>query len=461
MRLPRDPHAVLRLGVHAALCLIGLAVWCPVRVAAQGPDTTRAGAALVPLAQPDSGAPVGPRLSMERVIALTLAHSPGYDSASGMVRTSRSSQRVAWGAYLPIVEASALAGRSDQGLATGFSQSGTHGAYGGGVAASLPLFTGGYRGAVRHEAAAQARAADAGLVLQRFATRFTAKQGYYGVLYGHELVRVGRDAVSVYAKGLSDARAQRVAGTVTPVDVFQAELSLTQARQQLLAAQDTLNTAGAALGRLVGADGPVDAKPLANLDPMPLALDDTAIVTAALADAPTVHQADAQVAATRAAVRAAKAQYAPVISATTGYNWSNNGAVSGAPRQGWVVEVGASLPLFNGFVREDSLTRADVSAEVAAVSAADTRRQSGAVARQYLGSLHVAEQNVGLQKEAVRVATENLRIVSVQYRAGITTILQLLTSQQSLIQAELNLVSARFSYQIARANLEALLGREL
>jgi outer membrane protein len=399
---------------------------------------------------------------MATVIAQTLAHSPNYATASGTVRTSRSFERVALGQYLPTVLTSAMAGRSDQGIAGGFNQtSTTNGAYGGGVAASLPLFTGGYRGAVRHEAAAQGRAADAGLVLQRFATRFTAKQGYFGALYGHELVRVGHDAVTVYARGLSDARAQRAAGTVTPADVFQAELSLSQAQYQLLAAQDTLNTNAAALGRLVGADGPVDAEPPANLDPTPLALDDSAIVTAALRDAPAVQQADAQVAFTKAAVRAAKAQYTPTISATTGYNWSNNGTVSGAPRQGWLVEVGASLPLFNGFVREDSLTRTDVSAEVAAVTAADTRRQSGALARQYLSSLHVAEQNVVLQKEAVRVATENLRITSVQYRAGITTILQLLTAQQSLIQAELNLVSARFTYQIARASLEAVLGREL
>jgi len=49
----------------------------------------------------------------------------------------------------------------------------------------------------------------------------------------------------------------------------------------------------------------------------------------------------------------------------------------------------------------------------------------------------------------------------VRYRNGIAIILDLLTSQQSLIQAELDLVSARFNYQVTRASLEALLGREL
>ena len=453
----------MRFDSCCSALLLGMAAIWPARVGAQRPDTVGAGAVLT--AQPPvSGTEpsFGPRLPLETVIARTMAYSPTLASASGFVRTSRSAQRVAWGAYLPTVSASALAGRSNQGVASvGTPDVGPQGAYGGGVAASLPLFTGGYRGAVRREAAATAKAADAGLLLQRFATRLLAKEGFFEVLRGHELVRVGHDAVTVASTGYDYARARERAGTATPADVLQAELALSTARRQLLAAQDTLNTAAAALGRLVGADGLVDAEPLANLDPTALALGDTAIVAVAVNDAPAVQQAEAEVAATHAAVRASKAQYAPTISATTGYDWSNNGRVSGAPRQGWVVEVGASLPLFNGFIREDSVTRATVAAEVAAVTAADTRRLSGAGARQLLGSLRVAEQDVALTIEEVRVATENLRVVSVRYRNGIAIILDLLTSQQSLIQAELDLVSARFNYQVTRASLEALLGREL
>jgi outer membrane protein TolC len=162
-----------------------------------------------------------------------------------------------------------------------------------------------------------------------------------------------------------------------------------------------------------------------------------------------------------AAVRAAKALYAPVIFASGGYNWSNDGRVSGAPRQGWLVEIGASWPLFDGFVREDSVTRAKVGADEATTTAADTRRFSRSQAVSLLASLRVAEQDVGLTIEAVRVATENLRVVASRYRAGIATILDLVTAQQNLVQAELDVVSARYTYQVTRATLAALLGREL
>jgi len=242
--------------------------------------------------------------------------------------------------------------------------------------------------------------------------------------------------------------------------VLRAQLALSTARRQLLAAQDTLSSAAAALGRLVGADGLVDAEPIV-LEPTALRLSDSAIVAAAVRDAPAVQQAEARVSATGAAVRAAQAQYAPTIFANGGYNWSNDGRINGALRQGWVIEIGASLPLFNGFVREDSVIRTSVAADVATSTAADTRRLSRAESLRLLGSLRVAEQDVGLTIEAVRVATEDLRVIGSRYRAGIATMLDLLTSQQSLVQAELDLVSARFTYQVTRATLAALLGRDL
>jgi outer membrane protein TolC len=381
----------------------------------------------------------------------------------GMVRTARSAQRVSLGNYLPYVASTGVVIRSNQSTTTATTGglSPIQDAYGTGLTASIPLYTGGFRRAVRHETAALTLAADAGLVLERFAIRLLAKEGYFEVLRGHELVRVGRDAVSVAKQSLRYARTREQAGTATPADVLQSELQLTTTQRQLLAARDTLYSAAAMLGRLVGVDGLVDADALRHFDPTPLPMTDSAIVVMAVRDAPAVRQAVAQVAATAAAVRAARAQYAPSFSAAAGYIWSNNVFVPSALRRGWNVALGASWPIFTGFQREDSLTRADVSSDVAGVTAADTRRLSGAEARQLLGNLHVAEQDVELSEESVQVARENLRVITVRYRAGIATILDQLTAQEFVIQAELNLVSARFTYQVARASLEALLGRDL
>ncbi|MGH9259239.1 MAG: TolC family protein [Acidimicrobiales bacterium] len=48
-----------------------------------------------------------------------------------------------------------------------------------------------------------------------------------------------------------------------------------------------------------------------------------------------------------------------------------------------------------------------------------------------------------------------------RYRVGAGTILELLTSQENLTQAEVSRIQTIFNYVLARAQLEALVGRAL
>src|SRR2546425_749933 len=433
---------LLALVIVLGLCLSGVGV-------SQAPDT--------------SG--LGPRLSLETVVARTLVYSPGVAGAQGAVRDAAALRRVTLGAYLPSVYLNSSAGWTDQSLAsagaTSLAQPSTVNAYGAGLAAAVDVFTGGRRGAQRSQAEAISGAADAGLVQQRYATILLARQGYFGVLRAHELVRVAQESIVQAELGLGYARDREQAGTATRADVLLAQLAAATARRQWLAARDTLGMTTAALGRLVGADGPVDADAHIPLEPAPLALSDSGVLALAPAAAPAVVNAQALANADAAAVRASETQYLPTISLGAGYNWSNDGRVTGAPRSGWIVALSTSFPLFNGFVREAAVTQAKVAAEVASAASADTKRFARAEAQRLVGSLRVAEQDIALSRESVRLATEELRVIRARYRAGIATILDVLTSQTALTQAELDLVSALFTYQVARASLEALLGRDL
>src|SRR5207245_12465 len=176
-------------------------------------------------------------------------------------------------------------------------------------------------------------------------------------------------------------------------------------------------------GRRVAANDSVDADPPTTLEPAPPALSDSGLLALAPAAAPAVAQAQALASAGAAGVRASKSQYLPTISLGAGYNWANQSSVPGALRSGWVVAFTTSFPLFNGFVREASVTQAQVAAEVAAAMSADTKRLARAEAQRLLGRLPVAEQDITLTREAVRLAGEDLRVIQARYRAGIATIL--------------------------------------
>ena len=74
---------------------------------------------------------------------------------------------------------------------------------------------------------------------------------------------------------------------------------------------------------------------------------------------------------------------------------------------------------------------------------------------------NVARASAGLAANAVLVARENLRVQDERYRAGATTIIDLLTAQVALTEAEAGLVQSRFTTRLARAGVEAILGRRL
>ena len=68
---------------------------------------------------------------------------------------------------------------------------------------------------------------------------------------------------------------------------------------------------------------------------------------------------------------------------------------------------------------------------------------------------------IDIAREAVALADEDLRAIRERYRVGVATALDVVTSQVALDQARVNLVGSRYDYVTAKAELEAVLGREL
>jgi outer membrane protein TolC len=160
-----------------------------------------------------------------------------------------------------------------------------------------------------------------------------------------------------------------------------------------------------------------------------------------------------------------RSQYFPTINVT----FSDNYQGTGWPQffgfdtytESFTWRFGLSWTVFNGFTRETQNTAAAVRRDVAEVQAADSRRQVNAQVTQQLATLSNAFLAIDIARDNVAAATEDLRVQAERYRVGASTILDLLASQAALTNAEVNLVQSLFTYVIARAQLEALLGRTL
>lgn len=436
------------IAAFAVLAALPAAAW------AQVPGTAARPEDLLPTPRLDS------LLDLETVVERALAVSPAVAGAREGVRTAQSASRVALGEYTPNVFATSQALTSNA-TGAGTVSSIPPNAYSAGLFASIDVITGGRRGDDRTRAAADLSSAHALNVSQRYATTLEAQSAFYETLRTSDLVDVARASVAQAQQGLRYAEDRVRAGTATRSDLLRAQLQVTTSRQQLVAALDTLQSAAYALGRIVGADGPVGGRRPPSLEPRVLSLADSDIVRLAVDASPAVQAARAQERSNLASLRATRTQYVPDIKLSAGYNWANQSTLLEAVRPGWNVILGTTYPLFNGFVREDAVTRADAVSKVSHVVSLDATRQARAEAARLLYGLRFAQQNISLANEAVQSAQEDLRVQTERYRAGISTELDQLTSQLAFTQAQLSLVASRYNYQITRAQLEALVGRSL
>jgi outer membrane protein len=403
-------------------------------------------------------------VTLNEAIQRALQVQPSIVVARGDQRNTGASKRSAYGAFIPAVSVGASAARSNVGRidqTTGRPIPPEY-TYTGSLNASLELFDGFRRFANVKAAAAQNTAADAGAVDARFQTTLQTKQLFYTAVANEALVRVADAQLKRAQQQLQISVEKLRAGSATRSDSLRSTVEFGNARIDLLRAQANLATAQADLGRQIGVDRLVRALFDSILPAVP---DTTELRTTALSSSPAVEAAEAQASAARALVWSARSQYWPSL--VVSYNNSRQGSenpnwpfFSNFPET-YQWRFGLSLPLLNGFTREANQVSASVQRDIAVARAADTRLQISALVTQELAVLGTAFQQIAIARENLAAATEDLRVQNERYRVGAATILDLLISQAALTQAEVNVVQTQFNYLIARAQLEATVGRAL
>ena len=422
------------------------------------------GGGLAAQQKPAAGQPAQLQVSLAEAVRRALDVQPAMVRARGDATNAGWQKRGAFGAFLPTVTLSSTASRQNAPSVGGIGvevQPGTY-TYSSGLTASVDLFTGFRRLANYRNADAAQDAADAEVVNQRYVVSAATAQFFYTSLANEELVRVAAAQVERAKEELQISVNKFQAGAVTRSDTLTATVDLGNARLALLQAQANLATAQANLGRQIGVDGAVRAVPDSQLPPVP---DTTDLRAAALRQAPVVIQAAASERATGATLWSSRSQYLPRLTAS--YNTSSQGlsepwqGFDGGNRNLNRLSFALSWTLFDGFQRERTAAQSSVDLDVARAQTADTRRQLDANLTQQLAALFTAYTQISITQANVAAATEALRVQQERYRLGASTLLDLLTAQANMTQAEVNQVSARYNYLIARAQVEALVGHAL
>jgi outer membrane protein TolC len=408
-------------------------------------------------------------ITLEEAIRLSERVQPDMVRATGAVATAAAQRRNAWAAYLPSLTASSSAsdffseGASRVDPVTGQLLTGntTNRSISTSLQASVDLFTGFRRGAQNRAARAGQTAAEASLVDARFQQALTTTNQFFDALAAFQLVRVREASVRRAEEQLKVSVNKLRAGSATRSDTLRSRVTLGSANLDLTRAGADLATAEAGLARLVGETGRIQAADDSAFYRVEPTLDTVAIRAEAEAQSPLVRSTVAEADAARAGLSAAKSEYWPNLNLSANTSWNASRTNDYDLLNQRQLTLGLRWNLFDRFDRELAIAQQSAGLDLADATAADAKRQVASELTAALAQLDAAQIQIDITQTCVVAATEDLRVQQERYRLGASTIVDVLTSQEALNQAEVDVVVARFDYLRARAQIEALIGRTL
>lgn len=406
-------------------------------------------------------------VSLADAITMAQRNSPATIAARNSIAQGDVAVRTAWAQFLPSLSANASAGRSGgKELLLGelVARKGSPWSFNRGLSANLTLFDAGRRLYVLQSARANVIAAEADDRAQTYQTAYTVSQQYFAALAARESRGAALSQLQEAEQNMRSALARMTAGAATRSDSLRSVIQVGNARLAILTAETDLQNANAQLTRTVGATYLVTASE-ADTGQVPIVAIDTAQLARMMDETPVVIAAQTSVAAARADLRAARTPYFPTLSMSAGLSGNNTSQNfdwgQGLYSQQHSISFSVSFPIFDRLNREQGVIQRSITETNALATLRDAKLQVQQQLVQYLGALELAQTRIIIQQASVDAAQEDLRVQQQRYQLGASTTLELLTTQNALNQARSSLIRGRYDVRIARAQIEALLGREI
>ncbi|WP_260436376.1 TolC family protein [Burkholderia sp. Bp9143] len=181
---------------------------------------------------------------------------------------------------------------------------------------------------------------------------------------------------------------------------------------------------------------------------------------------PSVAAAQAQLEAAVAKEAQTRAEGLPTISFIGKYSRNNQPATLGlgqpsfpATGHDWYFGIQVQVPLFEGFSRVYKTREAHAQVEVQRSTLDKTKQQVGLDVWKSYQSLQTDTQNLQNTEMLLQIARKSFVAARHRYNAGVGNILELLSAQSSLSDANRQRIQALTDWRAARLQLAAKIGR--
>lgn len=413
-------------------------------------------------------------LDLDRCLELAAEHSPELASSREQLMSTRAAVLGAYGSFLPSISSSVNYSHQYVGPKPASTQYNTitqefftldpiesrdYEFYSFGLNGDLTLFSGMSRWAELDNQKQLLAAGRADLDGSRHELEGRVIKAYYDLVKAQLLVELKQSSLKARQEQHEQSQRSFTMGAVARSDTLRSGVRLAEARLELLEADSNRDLANVSLASLLERNPSVPLELEApELDSF-VQVDHGQILSAALANHPTLRAAAFRSDAARSGIRQAKAGLWPRVNAGYRFGWSD---LSGPDelldvfRQDYTytLSLSASWSLFDRFQTKRGVQQARAGARQQEYNLDLQSRNIIQAMESTLVSLENSRKRVELARATITLAEEDLRLARERYRVGAATLLEVTEAEVSLVQGHSSEIDGITGYLTALAELE-------
>lgn len=393
-------------------------------------------------------------LTLEECIRLALENSPRAVSARLAVQDAHVNLNLARSEFLPTASVGASQGYNNH-KTDGFPRTdhGTSDVY---AEASLSLS--GITDMVRGVKISKLALEQAEMELSGVQNEITGsvKKYYYALLSAQRAVAIRTQSRDLYQDQYERSAEYFRLGLRPKVDVTTAEVNLNNEELNLIRAKNLVKTASAQLANAMGVTTPdiLKLEDIGEFEKMDIPFDEA--VETAYANRPDVLSSKTGVKISQIKVNQAKAGFFPTFSFSAGFGKSGDDFRLDNEETKLMASV--ELPIFNAFKTYNNYRQAKISMSQTLNSNRSLLNDVFLEVQSAYIKMQEASESIPVAEVNVEKAKENLDLSRGRYNEGIGDIIELKDAEVAYTDAELSLLTARYDYASAVADLKKAMG---
>ena len=407
--------------------------------------------------------------TLEQCLEYAKENSISVLQAIHQLETAEQNVIAAKGAFAPNLSASTGQNIGYSGMLTDNGQGYYSANYG--INMGMTLYNGGKLSYNKKQSDILVEARNAGILSTQKEIEISILKAYLQVLSAHENVKIAESMLELSGQELERSQILFEAGKITKADLAQVKAQYSQNNYNLISGKNNLRSRIMELKQLLELDITTSfnvAIPEISdqevLQALPEMLD---IYNQAMLTMPQIKEAQLNIQASEYNLKNAKAGYIPSVSLSAGLSGSYNtgkGTNLGqqftnslAPSAG----ISISIPIYDQSKTKTSVAKAKIEHQQTELSYQQTEKQIA----KYVESLYIdaqsAQSNYLAAIDKLASIQESYTLLAEQFNVGMKNTVELLSGQNDLLAAQLQLAQSRYQAVISIQLLNILQDKEI